>query len=661
MEELERICQALCGKLKDKGIPNLLTKREDSQKLMEQVYREFAQHKIIQKKFNSNFPDFLNDLLFWSYQLRLKPESIAKIPEFETIKGEDHQFLGRVDLFGLIDYLNQTYSKKYSGYDQFRFGKRISALNKELTLVASFNENPWDNIFNDYDHYRGLDGHQICIFNRAKHALASYLHSAHPYIHYLNINSPELPQRPLCTAILVEGYTEEEKQERSAPSLQPYLIVDGVLANFQELEKEAQKEIFHFTLRSIQAFALRKQRKLFLNAEHSGNQREPVEFLSYVAKKEEDFSVKIERVPHPRTGKLICRPKFPSGMINERKFLTPLATELISSAASRSRDRVYYHGEQYLETFFLENKSIFPTQEATPFYKPEGRARGIEISCSDSKIEEYLRNTGIDSSSTLRAIASLEPVDSKFQLKQLKEGIISSSIFGVIGTGLSYYLINSQIDNGFSWIKTILGVGGAICGLGGLVATYNAISAWARFTPNNQEEIVLDQGFYFLGERISSRKTAVEEQYGHLIQPVSSLEDLEYPASSAQNPYRFIDYLVLNKIKTKTDLRKEYQDHGSIDGASIEVEVPYFCGSFVAERMGEQKKFRFCFKGNSPPKKFADLLKEAEEESEVALIYKKYSSGKEEEYAPFEVIKVYRQKDIDERMKSILTSPSAHT
>lgn len=395
---LEHLCDVLIKELERKKIPCLLGDGKERRKVRERarerlkdIHKQFESQEKVREKFGEDFYEFFDELLKWSYKLRLDENSRNGRPAFEEREDypEEGLMVGKVDMFCLIDYLIKNYPKKYVGYNNFRKERRIKkgkGGSLEVRLTAKFEENFWDNIYNDYDSYEGEDGRAYCIFNRAKHSIASYLHSAHPNIHYLNIYA-EGRKKLIGTAILMEGSGSGKGQARE----EPYLIVEGVLGNFGEL-KGKKEEIYGFIWESIKDFAGRKgKRRIFINTCHSGNQIEPEEFIDFVFKKEkiakkEKLKGGIREEKGRRVFKLEKSPE--TGILEDKggdawfthhfSFLSQQT--FIEQISNKDREHFLYGGEQYGDIFFLNNKKEFPTKEYfNSFFTLGGLGQGFEV------------------------------------------------------------------------------------------------------------------------------------------------------------------------------------------------------------------------------------------------------------------------------------------
>ena len=220
----------------DEPIPHRL-ERKDASRVLEEIAKEFEKCQNIKSIFKEA-DIFFNELLGWSYGLTFQKR--GNNPNFESAlvtQQEDfnNRFVKKIDLFCLIDYLLSEYPNKYQRYNGFSRTSNIHSIHGgELILEAGFNESFWDNIYNDYVGYaeRSQNGNirEICIFNKGKHAIASYLHSSSQDIHYLTVRARG--QHPICTAILIEsqGTNSEDKNGEHK-----YLLVEGVLGDFTSL------------------------------------------------------------------------------------------------------------------------------------------------------------------------------------------------------------------------------------------------------------------------------------------------------------------------------------------------------------------------------------------------------------------------------------------
>ena len=363
---LENICNALFNKLEKDNIPHRLD-RSQSQTIGT-LYHDYHENAILQHKFSSFF-DFLNELLAWSYGLQLNVEAALKgRPTFTEVTPLPDQFSGKVDLFCLIDVTYQEYEIKNKQYN-FQKKRKVLIDGKKKLLVASFNDNFWDNIYNDFDSYEGGDGKDICIFNRSKHSIGSYLHCAEANVNYLDIKSDELDLNPICRAILLLGFGVggySKKHANSRPSR--YVVVDGVLGNFVDLEDSAKREVYKLMWDSIRSFSFKRKFNVLLNTFHSVNQPEPDEFVEFV-KNVERKKIFEEMSVHEENG---------IQYTHELVFLDN--SDIVQRCSNMDKERFFYHGEQYSDTFHAINKSLLPKAgHPGSFFKLGGYVKCLEF------------------------------------------------------------------------------------------------------------------------------------------------------------------------------------------------------------------------------------------------------------------------------------------
>ncbi len=381
---LDHLCDVLLKELHERGIPHAFGRdidvgRKTAKKILEEIYQAFQSKETFRIKFNGDFGEFLNELTQKSYGLILDYTNPAA-PKFVEAPPEQESFAKRVDLLSLIDYLMQNYPEKYVLYGGFKEERKI---NDELTLTAKSNDNFWDNIFNDYDSYQNNDTNRICIFNREKHSIASYLHSAHPHIHYLNVTADGF-KTPLCTAILMEANGGKEERLQT-----PYLIVEGVVGNFGTLPEKERETIYGFTWKAIKEFAAKRKKTIFINTCHSGNEAEPEEFVEYVLRTEKknvpDVNGSIVTTKSGKRKFKLEKPFAPQRIKDKDSevwfthyFVVP--THSTTSYSNRSKWEIKYDGEHYADTFFLYNKSKLPHKKIScPFFPLKGYAQGFEV------------------------------------------------------------------------------------------------------------------------------------------------------------------------------------------------------------------------------------------------------------------------------------------
>ncbi len=388
---LEHLCDILLKKLEEGKISDH-TDEDSALNIMPYLSKVYASHPSIQTVFPS-FEPFLNQLLDWSYGLHLNVENKG-IPVFDPIPPaeKDNRFLHHLDVLALIPILIKNYTQKYQGYNGFRLEHTIHNEKDLCTLVAGFNADVWDNIYNDFKDYSTVPSEKICIMNDERHALAAYLHSAHPRIHYLTISDKEKKlHHPLATAILIEQQGKNASMEKD----QEYLLVEGVLAHFSHNENDPEKgkkyamllekkeEVYDFVWESIFAFAEQQKKKgIFVNTCHSGNQIEPEEFVAYVAKRY-DIAGAMEK----KGEKMVFYLQKPEKVLKGKggkKFFTHYFSaekpEFAMEASNNTGAIKLYHGEQYADTFFLDHKKEFPEKEDhNSFTQLQGKAQGFEI------------------------------------------------------------------------------------------------------------------------------------------------------------------------------------------------------------------------------------------------------------------------------------------
>ncbi len=467
---ISQLCDALLPKLdqaleKSRGeeiepIPHALSHQNAAQ-IIRRIYNEFQNEEILQNKFNGNFDEFFDYLLFWSYGLKFSPENNK--PRFEAAVVEERQFVGKVDLFCLVNSLLDKYPQKYrhspeGHYDDFCLENIVSTSQGELTLRASFSDYLWDNIFNDYDTYLGTDNKEICLFNRAVHAVASFIHTANPHTHYLHLTSEET-KNPLATAILFEGSGRSTVKE---PFLD-YLVVEGVLGNFSESATRQDKEtLYGFLWDSIKEYAHSKGiKRIFVNTSHSGNQIEPEEFVEHIYKAEEIKStLGLEgRIIADERGREQFLLQKPSKVLKEERdnFFTHEFQLKVSpdtkTYTNKSGKGVVYHDEQYADLFYLWNEKDSKKWEKGSFFVPKGYAQGFEVALSSilpphkKRIKNWskLFLAGILGAASLAGYGQIE--QSVRDKEKLNEELFKSKEEVVLPTNAPIRCTNTEINS----------------------------------------------------------------------------------------------------------------------------------------------------------------------------------------------------------------------
>ena len=384
---LESICNALFNKIADEHVSRGLSQTEVLS-VLQQLNAGLLPPDILEQKFQNNFFEFFHDLVFFSYGLDLDVTLAARgRAKFSNPPIPADQFVGKVDLFGLIKLIhdkenNKNYSKKYEGYQGFYRVGSLSRGRERIPVLAAFAEDCWKNIYNGYDQYQGTDGKEICLFNRARHLVGSYLHTAHPQIHYLHVDAESYPH-PLATAILFESFggpLEKAPNRNVHKLMEPYLIVEGVLANAGAL-KDYKEEIYHFLWKSIRHFANDRKQNIFVNTSHSQNQPEPGEFVDFVTKEEKIKRETKSTFTHYFEGR---------GSLS------------LEGIVIQGKKDLYYHDEQYADTFYQAHRNESPRKEHfLPFVPLHGQAQGIEIPLLQKRKKRLAIATGAMISITL--------------------------------------------------------------------------------------------------------------------------------------------------------------------------------------------------------------------------------------------------------------------
>ena len=137
-KSLESFYGALLNKLKESNIPNGLASAENHLELIKIFHEQFKTQEIVAKKF-PHFEDFIDEALFWSYDLKLNRPALEKGRfVFDKCQKEENQFTGKIDLFCLVDFLLKSYPSKNEGYDNFSLEKRIDCQGKKIVLESGF-------------------------------------------------------------------------------------------------------------------------------------------------------------------------------------------------------------------------------------------------------------------------------------------------------------------------------------------------------------------------------------------------------------------------------------------------------------------------------------------------------------------------------------------
>ncbi len=382
---LDNICLELEHTLKMEKIPEQFKGKEDFQMVLDQ----WESHEILR----TNFPKiehFLTQIISTSYGLMISDSHIQKA----IIKPDC--FTQKVDMFRLIEYLNQNYVAVPANLLMAgAVGPKaeIDTPNGPLPIRCRIEQNFWNNIFNDYADYKGANGKGYCIFNKEKHALASYLHSASQNILYWNFRSEE-NNKTLCTAIILYG------KGRTSPfsSWKDYYILEGLVGNLKSFGEKQKQEIHQLIWSALEEVIDLHQisrnhgdRYLFLNTEHSGTQEEPEEFLAYAATKNSinGWMMKKEERQKGNTNTFVFNPdveihqmigKDGKPMIFTHEFIIPSDNNLIQAISLKQKGISLYKGEQYLDTFYAVNRLEFPRKEdLNAFVIPGGYAQGIGL------------------------------------------------------------------------------------------------------------------------------------------------------------------------------------------------------------------------------------------------------------------------------------------
>ncbi len=400
-KRFNKFVKSLLDVLGNAKINRIPFKAEKLEKIIENIEKKFKETENVRKEFGENFDEFLNEIVWLSYgfsydntngkpvftneyeQRKKEVEDLQrtlcltkdtqKYPELVSCKEslesklyQQEEYCQRsmrmVDLFVLINYLIEEYPLKYKGYENF---KMVTD-----NLTASFNENFFDNV---YDRYKTYSGKKICLFNREKFCVGSYLHSAHPYIHYLDVKDEQ--NNLLATAILVEASGNKAKEEEG----KEYLVVEGVVG---KIETPADEEkVFSLLWESIKKFAEQKNKGgIILNISHAGSQIEPEKFLKFVFEKEKPVgdSYTCEVITETINGKETYQFKIATGGkdLDKDQFSYNFQILTLADFSKRVGGLRGYNNEQYLEMFFhREDKK----EKFYPFGLIGGKGFGFEI------------------------------------------------------------------------------------------------------------------------------------------------------------------------------------------------------------------------------------------------------------------------------------------
>lgn len=434
--------KSLIEALGNNQISRFSLKAEGLEKIVESIEKKFKNTKSVQQEFGESFDEFLNEIVWLSYGLsydyqQSKPkftnEYEQRKKEMEKLRGtlclaendveypalsgckkmlelklhQQEEYCQRsmrmVDLFVLIDYLIEEYPEKYNWYNGFK--------NVKDDLTASFNENFFDNI---YGRYKTYPGKRICLFNREKFCIGSYLHSAHPSIHYLDVKDRQ--DNLLATAILVEASGKRKREEES----KNYLVIEGVLGETKT--PEDRKKTFSLLWESIKMFAKQKNKDgILLNLSHAGSQVEPEEFLKFVFETEKPSEDKYdcEVIKKTEGGKETYQFKITHGEedLNRDKFSYNLEILTANDFSRRVGGLGDYKNEQYLEMFFHQE------DKKGKFY-PFGLIGG-ECFCFEIPLEKSVSATPTMSLSYLGEDLTNRQEKEKYPYKPSKRKMIS--------------------------------------------------------------------------------------------------------------------------------------------------------------------------------------------------------------------------------------------
>ncbi len=400
--QVDLFSQALANKVR-KNISEHAAR--DSRSFLAQCYETYHHHPGIGQALQDIGEDkpllfFANFALHWTYGLSYQHIGGRHIFQ-EVAKG----FSRRVDVLQLADFANAIYIQKSAHYPQFSANEKISVGGKPTGVKSYFARSLWSNIFNHYKQYSGLDGKTICLFNEGSHAIASLLHSAHPNIHYLHLRSEKVEAReadakrvdntmnvanPLATAILFEA-TANELLGKSQ-SNRKYLVVEGVLANFQDLDYP-RDQVYGLMWGRIKEFATSlRSDAVFVNTCHSPNQIEPHEFVDFVFREEnlkkkglegrlENGTFELREVTRDVTTQKKDSDQDNANWFTHQLSIAPSGFDAqINKFSLKNAHDLLYRSEQYNDTFHLWHAKTLPNKSMTnAFWPMNGYARGFEV------------------------------------------------------------------------------------------------------------------------------------------------------------------------------------------------------------------------------------------------------------------------------------------
>lgn len=362
------------------------------------------EEKDLQKKraedaFKKRILSFYQQLDIYAKDVELKPADISEGNYRFSKRQIRHLAKTLSELSSVIENSLQSGGGLANEEDMYwlRYAKGLNKLSSYKSMKAGFAKTWQEN------HQRSIDA---CIYEGGSQSAASLLYSLDDAVHQLFVepypkDSPGNTLKPEMAAILIEAEGRklpegEEKKPSAAegktkaltknePENKTYLMVDGVLGNWLDFvrPKEKSESLNEYMYSSIIKFAYEKYIKegktinLFFNGSHACQQREPLEFVKYVAQRlGKSYYFNFDK----KEGRY-------SVVRQEKSCSTYWMKKKGSNLEARIEEiskRDGMRGGRYLREHYFHS---WHEQNGTAFGKPEGNVWGFELSAEEIKKE----------------------------------------------------------------------------------------------------------------------------------------------------------------------------------------------------------------------------------------------------------------------------------
>jgi len=139
VSDLDSFNRTLFNQIRRLGLPSPQEQQIDVKNLKDYYFDK--NNLMVQKNF-PQLEDFVNHIFHWTYGL----EYVSRngLHNFKKNGLTKKKFIGKVNLFNLIKYLDHHYSEKVNKYNGFNLETVVNIGSGKLALQAGFCNNYWD-------------------------------------------------------------------------------------------------------------------------------------------------------------------------------------------------------------------------------------------------------------------------------------------------------------------------------------------------------------------------------------------------------------------------------------------------------------------------------------------------------------------------------------